>query len=142
MLSIIRRGMGVPGEVSRAGDLLEWRSKSEVMERAITAAPVQDMTAIAGSSDLRSAAALTFLPVGLVSAFAAVFGFISAADSGNPVGMLLAVLALPVLFILLRTVFGRVSSAESARLEQVVEELGRLVAETRGDDPADDPGTP
>jgi hypothetical protein len=127
--------MGRPGDLSEVGGLLEWRSTGELGDRAITLSSEHGVTTIAGSGDLRQAAAVTFLPASILGALGSVLGFIQAANSGNEVGIVLALLILPVLFFALRLVFRRISRTESAKLERVMGDLGRLLAEADDRDP-------
>lgn len=112
--------MGTPGEISQVGDLIEWRSSGDLGQRAITLSSDQGHTDISASANLASAAAVTFVPAGILGAFVAILGFIQAADSGSAAGMLLSVVAIPALFLVMRVIFARISRAESARLEQVM----------------------
>jgi hypothetical protein len=53
-------------------------------------------------------------------------------QAGSLVGLVVCLAAIPVLYTILRTVFGRISEAESARLQQVVEDLARLTEGPEG----------
>jgi 4-hydroxybenzoate polyprenyltransferase len=75
---------------------------------------------------LTNAAALTFLPVGIVGLITSLVGFIKFVQAGSLVGLVVCLAIIPVLYAILRTVFGRISESESARLQQVVEDLARL----------------
>lgn len=128
ILSLIRRGMARQGDLSEVGGLLEWRCTGDMGDRAITLSSEHGVTTIVGSADLRNAAVVTFLPASILGAFGAILTFVQAADAANAMGMVLAVLILPVLFFALRLLFGRISRSESAKLERTVSDLGGLLA--------------
>ena len=48
------------------------------------------------------------------------------AIAGSLVGIIFCLSALPVLYSILRTVFKKISASESAKLQQVVDQLARL----------------
>ena len=53
-------------------------------------------------------------------------GFVEFVQNGNPIGLVLALVILPTLYLILRTIMGKAASSESARLERVVDDLARL----------------
>jgi hypothetical protein len=142
ILSTIRRGMGRHGDLSEVGDILEWRSKGEMADWAISLSSAHGPTTVAGSGDLRNAALVTFLPAGFLAVFSSIIGFTQAADSGNAIGMVLTLLVLPVLFLILRAIFGRISRAQSAKLERVLDDLCKLIAEADDRDSPDEISEP
>jgi mannose/fructose/N-acetylgalactosamine-specific phosphotransferase system component IID len=58
-------------------------------------------------------------------------GLLRFAKTGSEVGLILFFAVLPILYPILRTIFKKISYAESARLQQVVDDLARL---TQGSD--------
>ena len=126
ILARIRRIMGQHGEVDEIHGSLEWSSKGESGERFVTISSRDGTTTIQSSANLHQAAVVTFLPAGILGTVATTVGFIVAADSGNPLGMLFGLSVLPALYPFLRSIFRKVTQKETAKLQQVVEELGRL----------------
>lgn len=126
ILSLIRRTMGQQGEVSEVHGALEWSAKGEIGERYVTLSPRDGTTAIHSSSNLSNAAILTYLPTGILGFFVSIAGLAKFAKSGSEVGLILFFAIIPILYPILRTIFSKISRAESAKLHQVVDELARL----------------
>jgi hypothetical protein len=63
---------------------------------------------------------------------ACLLGVISFAKSGNEIGLIAALLVLPILYAAFRAIFARLSKTESAKLQRVLDELARL-PETKAD---------
>lgn len=126
ILSRIRRTMGRQGEVTEIHGALEWSDKGESGERYVTLSSRDGTTTIRASANLTQAAVITFLPGGIVGFIATVAGFARFAKSGSEVALILGLTALPILYPILRTIFKKISGAESAKLQQVVDELARL----------------
>ena len=126
VLSLIRRTMGQQGEVSEIHGALEWSAKGEMGERYVTLSPRDGTTAVHSSSNLSNAAILTYLPTGLIGFFASIAGLAKFAKSGSEVGLILFFAIIPILYPILRTIFSKISRSESAKLQQVVDELARL----------------
>jgi hypothetical protein len=126
ILSLIRRTMGQQGEVDEIHGSLEWTARSDSGERYVTLSSRDGTTTIRGAANLTNAAALTFLPVGIVGLITSLVGLIKFVQAGSLVGLVVCLAIIPVLYAILRTVFGRISESESARLQQVVEDLARL----------------
>ena len=125
-LSLIRRTMGLQGEVSEVHGALEWSAKGELGERYITLSPRDGTTAIHGSSNLSNAAILTYLPTGIVGFIVSFAGLVRFAKTGSEMGLILFFAVLPIRYPILRTLFSKISRSESAKLQQVVDELARL----------------
>ena len=53
-------------------------------------------------------------------------GLIKFLKDGSLMGLVVCLTVLPILYPILRTFFKKISGAESAKLEQVVDELARL----------------
>ena len=138
ILSLIRRTMGQEGEVDEIHGSLEWTARSDSGERYVTLSSRDGTTTIRGAANLTNAAALTFLPVGIVGLITSLVGLIKFVQAGSLVGLVVCLAIIPVLYAILRTVFGRISELESARLQQVVEDLARLTEGSEGPSPACD----
>jgi len=131
-LSVIRRIMGQQGEADEIHGSLEWAGKGEVGERYVTLSTRDGTTTIRASANLTQSAVVTFLPGGIVGTIASLVTFMTAANSGSQVGLVIGLAILPTLYTLLRTVFKKVSNSESAKLQQVVDELARLTEGSGG----------
>ena len=127
ILSVIREGMGRPGDLSELNDLLEWRSSGELGQRAITISCTDGVTTVTGMADLTQAAVVTHLPLSLLGVFASVGGFLTAANNGSEFGMVLCTALLPAVLLGTRRLFGFLSRSESTKLERAVEEVAELV---------------
>ncbi len=132
VLSVIRRTMGRTGEVSDIRGSLEWSEKGDSGERHVTVSSKDGSTTIIGSANLMNAAILTYLPAGIVGVLASAIGITQAAEAGSAAGAFSFLLIIPVLYLVLRTVLNKISRSESARLEQVVDELARLTETAEG----------
>jgi hypothetical protein len=53
-------------------------------------------------------------------------GLIKWGKTGSEIGLVVFFTLLPVLYLILRTIFGQISRSVAARLEQVVDELARM----------------
>jgi hypothetical protein len=126
VLALIRRIMGQQGEVDEIHGSLEWKYKGDSGERYVTVTPREGTTTLQASANLTNGAVVTYLPGGIVGFLASLVGFLSFARSGNEVGLIAGLLFLPILYAALRTIFGKLSKAESAKLQKVVDELARL----------------
>lgn len=126
-LSVIRRIMGQQGEADEIHGSLEWAGKGEVGERYVTLSSRDGTTTIRGSANLTQSAVVTFLPGGFLGIIASIVTFMTAANSGSQVGLVISLAILPTLYTILRTVFRKLSGSESAKLQQVVDELARLM---------------
>jgi len=133
ILSTIRRGMGTQGEVDEIHGSLEWRAKGDSGERYVTLSSRDGTTTLRASSNLTNLAVVTYLPAGIVGTILAVVGFIVAAESGSPAGILLSFSALPILYGSFRALFRRFTNREATKLEQVVNDLARLTEGSGGD---------
>jgi hypothetical protein len=127
VLSLIRRTMGQQGGVDEIHGSLEWSTTGEAGEKFVTISSREGTTSITGSANLTQAAVLTYLPAGIFGVVTAVIGSITAASNGSYVGFAICLTVLPVLYAVLRTIFGKVADKESQRLQHVVAELARLV---------------
>ena len=126
VLSLIRRTMGIQGEVDEIHGSLEWKAKGDSGERYVTLSSRDGNTTIRGSSNLTNSAVLTYLPTGMLGTILSMVGLTQAAEAGSLVGIIFCLSALPVLYSILRTVFKKISASESAKLQQVVDQLARL----------------
>jgi hypothetical protein len=129
VLSVIRRTMGTQGEVDEIHGSLEWSARGDAAERYVTLSPRDGGTAIRGSVNLSNAAVLTYLPAGLLGAITSLAGLIKYVQDGSVVGGILFLAVLPILYPILRTVYGRIARSEAQRLERTVEALARLPEE-------------
>jgi hypothetical protein len=129
VLSLIRRTLGVQGEVDEIHGSLEWRAQGDIGARYVTVSPREGSTTIMSSANLTNAAVVTYLPAGIVGCIATMIGLITFVGEGSLIGLIVALAVLPVLYTALRTIYGRVSRTESAKLQLVVNELARLMVE-------------
>jgi hypothetical protein len=132
ILSLIRRTMGQQGEVDEIHGSLEWTAKGDAGERYVTLSSRNGATTIRGSANLTNGALLTFLPTGIVGLIASLVGLIKFVEAGSLVGLIVCLAVIPALYIILRTIFGKISESEAARLQQVVEDLARLTEGAEG----------
>ncbi len=147
ILSIIRRTMGQQGKVEKIHGSLEWRASAEAPPwspdgaadtRYVTISSRDGITTIFSSCNLSPAAAATYLPVGLAGLMTSFVGLVKFAKSGSEVALIVglsALAALPLLYPILRTIFGRISRSESAKLQQMMDELARLAEGTEDGPP-------
>lgn len=126
IISIIRRTMGRQGEVDELHGTLEWRAKGESGERYVTVSSREGTTTISGSANLVQAAMVTFLPAGLIGAVASIAGLLTALNNASGIGVIAVLVLFTTLYSILRTIFGKVSGSEAAKLQKVVDELARL----------------
>lgn len=126
IVSLIRRIMGQQGEVAELHGSLEWTAKGEAGERYVTLSRREGTTTVSGSANLTNAAIITYLPTGIVGALASLVGLLKFAKDGTTVGLIVFFAVLPILYSILRTIFGKISASESSRLQQVVDSLARL----------------
>jgi hypothetical protein len=126
ILSLIRRTMGQQGEVNEIRGSLEWSTQGEAGDRHVTLSARDGNTTIHGMANLTNAAILTYLPAGILGLITSFAGVAKSAQNGSQLAVILFLLVLPVLYSVLRVIFGTVSRSESAKLERVVEELARL----------------
>ncbi|MBT8397715.1 MAG: hypothetical protein KJN92_12150, partial [Gemmatimonadetes bacterium] len=81
---------------------------------------------IQGSSNLSGVAVLTYLIPGFMGLLPSIIGLIKFAKDGSLPGLIVCLTVLPILYPILRAFFKKISGNESAKLEQVVDELARL----------------
>jgi hypothetical protein len=129
ILAVIRRTMGHQGEVDEIHGSLEWRAQGDIGARYVTVSPREGNTTITSSANLTNAAVVTYLPAGIVGGVISTIGLITFAKDGSLMGLILALAVLPVLYTVLRAIYGKISGTESAKLERVVDELARLIGE-------------
>ena len=127
VLSAIRRITGQQGKVSEIHGSLEWSSRRDTGERYVTLAPREGATTIRASTNLSNLAVLTYIPAGAMGVIASMAGLARYLKAGSEVGLVVFFVVIPVLYLILRTIFHTVSKAESERLQQVVDELARLI---------------
>lgn len=126
ILSLIRRTMGQQGEVDDIHGSLEWSAKGETSERYVTLSARDGNTTIQSSANLSGTALLTYLLPGMAGALASFVGLIMFAREGSLVGLIVCLSVLPILYPILRMAFGKFAGWESAKLQQVVDEVARL----------------
>lgn len=130
LLSVIRRTMGRQGEASEIHGSLEWSSEGDSGARLITLSTRDGVTTMSGSANLNNAAAVTFLPGGILGLIVSLAGLSELLREGSVVGLVLFVGVLPILYPILRAIFRRVSDSEARKLRRVVDELARLTEKT------------
>ena len=126
VISRIRRVMGRQGKVNEVYGSLEWSDKGESGERSVTLSSRDGTTTIRSSANLTQAAVVTFLPAGVVGFVMTFAGLARFLKSGSEVALVLGLTVLPILYQIARAIFGKLSRSESAKLQQVVDELARL----------------
>ncbi len=129
IFSYIRRTMGRPGEVSETQGSLEWSSDGELGDRYVAVSRRDGSTTIRASANLSNLALVTYLPAGLVGAIVSLIGLLEFFKDGSEMGLVVALTVLPILYPILRTILGKLSGAETARLEQTVDGLARMMDE-------------
>lgn len=134
LVAMIRQGMGRSGELAEVHGMVEWRATGDGGERVITLSERAGTTSIQGTAELRTAATVAYLPAGIVTTMASIGAVISAADSGNPRGLIAAVVGVTLVYLVIRTIFGRYVAREEERMTAVVDDLGRAVLTSRSDD--------
>jgi hypothetical protein len=127
VLAVIRRTMERAGSLTELDDVLEWRETGEFGQRVVTIATHTDRTSLTGLADLSGAAILTYVPGGLLGTMMSFIAFTQMAEAGSELGMMLCVVAVPALFLLLRTIFGRYADREVERLTRTVDTLADLL---------------
>ena len=130
LLSVIRRTMGTQGEVDEIHGSLEWKSKGESGERYVTIFSRDGTTTIRSSANLATAAVVTYLPGGLIGFIVSLIGFVTAIENGSIFGVIFCLSILPILYLALRKILRKITDSESAKLQQVVNELARLTEES------------
>lgn len=126
ILSLIRRTMGVQGEADEIHGSLEWSAKGDQGQSYVTLSSRDGNTTIRGSSNLTNAAVLSYLPAGMMGLIMTFAGFARFLKSGSEVAMILALVTIPILYPILRTIFSKFSKSEAAKLQRVVDDLARL----------------
>lgn len=129
VLSVIRRTMGRQGEVTEIGGALEWSATGEAGERHVTVDSRDGSTTVTGSANLTNAALMAYLPGGALGVIVSLIGLTQAAEAESALGLVFFVTMIPLLYLVLRTILRRVTGSESAKLQQVVDELARLTDE-------------
>jgi hypothetical protein len=132
VLSVIRRNLGRQGKVTEIHGSLEWSDRSDSGERYVTLSSRDGMTTVTGSANLTNMAVLTYLPVGVMGLFTSLIGLIKYLKDGSELGLVLFFAVVPALYLILRTILGRLTRSESLKIERAVDELVRLM-ETSGD---------
>ncbi len=130
ILSRIRKIMGRQGGVDEVHGALEWSSTGEFGARHVSISTKDGVTTIRGSVNLSSLALAMYLPAGVIGTFLSGLGFFVAANNGNPIPMVLSLLLVPAMFAVMRTIFGKLSRSESAKIHRVVSELVPLIEGT------------
>jgi len=130
ILSAIRRIMGRQGVASEIHGSLEWRAEGDTGARLITLSTRDGVMTISASANLNSAAAVTFLPGGILGVIVSVAGLSELLREGSVVGLVLFLGVIPILYPILRSILRRVSDSEARKLQRVVDELARLTEKT------------
>jgi len=131
ILAAIRRSTGLQGEVREVLGSLEWSAKGEASEHYVTLTSKDGVTTIQASANLVGGATLTYVPVGVAASMISMIGLVVALKEGSELALILALVLLPILYPILRTVWNRISSSESAKLQQAVDDVAGLIEESR-----------
>lgn len=132
VLSVIRRVTGHQGKAQDIHGSLEWNGNSEPLTRFVTVSAKDGITTIRSAVDLRGLAMLSYGVPGMMGALSSAIAFIAAMDDGSAGGVLAALLIVPVIYVVVRTIVGAVGRKEAEKMERVVDELARL-AEASGE---------
>jgi hypothetical protein len=127
VLSTIRQTMGLQGDLDEVHGSLEWRARGESGERYVTLSPRDGSTTIRSSANMTNAAILTYVPAGSIGLISSFVGLIKFVQDGSQAGLIVFLTVLPVLWVVLRTIFGKIIDSETVKLQQVVDELSRLM---------------
>lgn len=133
ILAVIRRTMKRSGSLTELDGVLEWKETGEFGQRVVTIATHGDRTSLTGLADLTAAAGNAFLPAGAVGTTTLFIAFTQMAKAGDEFGMILCVAAIPALFLLLRTIFGRYAAREVGRLTWTIDTLSDLLTRSAED---------
>ncbi len=133
VVALIRRITGKPGTLSELHGMLEWRTEGEIGSRWITVSPHDGHTTIRASARLGQGAAMSFIP----TAVAAIASVVPVLNAPSADGNMMALLLIPVvltIYLATRGLWSNHAQKEARQLQQVVEELGRLVESIDEDD--------
>ena len=126
ILAIIRRTMGHQGSTQEIQGSLEWSATNEVIDRYVTLSAKDGETTIRASSNLSGMAVVSFLPAGALGSIFTIAGLANFFKNGEPLSLIIGLTLIPVLFLIMRRVFGMLGRSEAAKLERVIEELTKL----------------
>jgi hypothetical protein len=126
ILSVIRRTMSQQGEVEEIRGSLEWSGKGEASQSYVTLSSREGTTTIQGSTNLTGVAFLTYVVPGFLGFIPTLVGLLRFIKDGSIPGLVVCLTVLPILYPILRTLFKKISGSESAKLQQVVDELAQL----------------
>jgi len=129
--AVIRRTMGEQGEFDEkeSEGWLEWSSTTETGFRFVSLTERNGRVSISAAANLSNTAAAMFIPAGIVGMIFSILAFIVAGKENVPALMVAGTGLLPTLYLVMRSVFARLSSRQVDRLEQVVADLARLAQE-------------
>jgi hypothetical protein len=130
ILSSIRRNMGQQGEASEIHGSLEWSANGESGSRYVTLSSRDGTTTITSSANLSNLAILTFVPAGAVGLIFSGVGLTTFIKDGSTAGLVVFLVLLPVLYMILRTIVSRFTTAESRKLQRVADELAILAGDS------------
>lgn len=130
VLSVIRRNIGQQGEASEIHGSLEWNANGETGSRYVTLSSRDGTTTITSSANLSNMAILTFVPAGALGLIFTAVGLTTFIKDGSTAGLVVFFVLLPVLYTILRTIMSRFATAESSRLQRVVDELAILIGDS------------
>ena len=127
LLSLVRRSMGDKGEVDEIRNSVEWRSTSELVTRYVTVTRKNGGTTIEGSSNLSGAAVITFVPGSILGLMVTAIAATQASEANSMPATIALLFLLPVLFVILRTIYSKVSDNETRKLQATVDDVARWV---------------
>lgn len=130
VLSVIRRNIGQQGEASEIHGSVEWNANGETGSRYVTLSSRNGTTTITSSANLSNMAILTFVPAGALGLIFTAVGLTTFIKDGSTAGLVVFFVLLPVLYTILRTIMSRFATAESSRLQRVVDELAILIGDS------------
>jgi hypothetical protein len=128
ILAAIREATGLQGEMREIPGALEWSAEGDAGDRRITISSRGKETTIRATANLVKGATAIYLPVGLVASFVSLIGLLVFFNEGSESALAL-LLILPILYPILRTIWSRISDAESAKLHRAVDDVAGLVGE-------------
>lgn len=126
--AVIRRTLGEQGEFAEDEGWLEWSSSSELGFRFVSLTQREDRVSISASANLGNLLGAIALPGGIIGTIFTFLSFVVATRQSSAIALGLGFVILPVVYALVRTIFGNISRSQGDKLEQVVEELTLMAA--------------
>lgn len=130
IFAAIRKAMGVQGEIQEIHGALEWSATGDSSERYVAVSSRDGKTTVRASGNLMNGAVLTYSAAGVMGFLASMVSLVVFLKEGSMVGLVLALVLLPILYPLLRTVWSRISNSEAAKLRRAVDDVALLLEDS------------